>query len=96
MSRNLRGLTWRPLVPGSDQHLSLMALAKRAQNEKLGHLLYPAHWQREDSRRASAVMAAAARRQAEKQNAPDNESEAFTAPRSTVDGLEDGCSSDSA
>jgi hypothetical protein len=60
-------------------------------SERLGRLLYPYHWERVDSRRACDSMAAAARRQAEKQNAPGFLPEAFTAPRSTATGCEDGC-----
>jgi hypothetical protein len=96
--RNVRGLTWRPVTPGSDQHLAMLAKA-----QVMGRILYPGLYERRDAqmraeaaRRACAVIAAAAARVNTKQNAPELASEAFTAPRSNASGIEDGCSTECA
>jgi hypothetical protein len=91
--RNARGgLRWRPIVPGSDQHIALMARAAPA----MQRVLYPSLFEREQHRRASEVIAAAATKQANKAERPGLSSEAFTAPRTRVIGNADGCSSECA
>jgi hypothetical protein len=94
VGKQIRGhLTWRPIVPGSDLHLALIARVAPA----MQRVLYPSLYEREQHRRASAVIAAAARRQTPtKQNAPHGQCEAFTAPRPTSNRNEDGCSTECA
>jgi hypothetical protein len=76
-------LMWHPLVPGSAQHLALIART--------------APVTREAARRASRIHAAAvARVTPDKAEAPGLQSEGFTAPRSTANGFEDGCSTECA
>ena len=82
------GLTHRLITRGSDQHRAVVAKAAHP----LGRILYPTLTQREQQRRACEAMTAAARRQADKAEDPGVHAEAFTAPRSTSPGCEDGCS----
>lgn len=93
------GLRWRPIVPGSDLHCELLRRSA-GRSERLGRVLYPSLHARRDAeahrRACAAIASSAASLTRTKQNAPDCESEAFTAPRSTVDGIEDGCSSECA
>jgi hypothetical protein len=58
-------LTYRPLVPGSDQHLGLLERA-RTPKERLGWVLYPDLMHR----RACAQIARAAARVTRKQETP--------------------------
>lgn len=60
MARNVRGLTWRPITPGSDEHLALLDRTRRH-----GRLLYPDLFARRDAeaaRRASQRIHLAATR----------------------------------
>lgn len=59
--RSRMPLTWRPIVPGSDQHLALMGRT-RTDRERLGRVLYPGLYARRDEehRRACAAIATAA------------------------------------
>lgn len=85
-------LTYRPLVPGSDQHLALLERT-RTPAQRLGSVLYPAL----THRRACAAMAAAACTVPTKQETPDPaRSEASTAPRIRCNGDEDGRSTECA
>jgi hypothetical protein len=59
-------------------------------------VLYPSLFEREQHRRASEAIAAAARKQTLKAERPGLTSEAFTAPRYPGDGIEDGCSTECA
>jgi hypothetical protein len=96
MAQQARGLTWRPIVPGSALHLSLLSRALTPR-EQLGAVLYPSLHQRQMARRACAVIAAAGASVGRtKQNAPVAETEAFTAPRYPVDVIEDGCTTECA
>lgn len=92
-------LTWRPIVPGSDQHLALLGRTRSTQ-EQLGRLLYPSLYERRDGdahrRACDAIASAAAKLTPTKQDAPDRKSEASTAPRSIATGIEDGCSTECA
>jgi hypothetical protein len=65
--RHRSPLTWRPIVPGSDQHLALMGRT-RTDRERLGRVLYPGLYARRDEehRRACDAIAAAARRNSER------------------------------
>lgn len=87
-------LTYRPVIPGSDQHLALMAKCR----PHMGRTLYPSLYDRRDAdfrRRASAAIAAAAARVTTKQETAPVASETVSPPPTGVDGR-DGCNSECA
>lgn len=96
MSQRSRSpLTWRPIVPGSDQHLALIGRT-RTPVEQLGRVLYPGLYARRDQdahRRACAAMAAASSRVSpDKAEAPSLPGpEASPLPDSAATEIEDGC-----
>jgi hypothetical protein len=88
-------LTYRPIVPGSDQHLALL---ERAGLSHHGRILYPDLHERrvrDAHRRASAVIAAAAARVRTKQDPARSSNRAGSPPPTAVDGR-DGCKTECA
>jgi hypothetical protein len=75
-----RGIDYRALLP----------VVERATSDPSGRVLFPRLTRRE--RRAFEALQVKARRQADKAEDPGVHAEAFTAPRSTSPGCEDGCS----
>lgn len=86
-------LTWRPIVPGSDQHLALLSRTQR-----LGRTLYPSLYARRDHdvhRRACELMAIAPRTKRETPGAATPEA-SVPIPNPDSPGVEDGRSAECA
>lgn len=86
-------LTWRPIVPGSDQHLALLA-----RTGGLGRVLYPSLFARRDReahRRACDVIATAGRTKRETPGAQTPEA-SVPIPVPASPGDEDGRSTECA
>lgn len=91
--RPLTTLSYRPITPGSELHVTLLARTRR-----LGRTLYPDLYARRDAethRRASAMIAAAASRVATKQD-PPNVSAPEGSTTATDLGSADGCNTECA